>query len=144
MSLSGGMDSKVILSYSLKIKEINFDTHTFGDPNHPDSEIARSIAKGFGIGHEQFNQGIPDAEKSIEDIREYTSQTLVNNAASAVLQLQNYSYLKGRNVVLIDGGFGEIWRREFFYKLFTWQESAVGGGCKKNNSSFNATQSRYF
>jgi len=125
LSLSGGMDSRVILSYLLKNKEINFDTHTFGDPNHPDSEIARSIAKGFGIGHEQFSQGIHDAEKSIEDIREYTSQTLVNNAASAVLQLQNYSYLKGRNVVLIDGGFGEIWRREFFYKLYLRGKKAL-------------------
>jgi len=128
LSLSGGMDSRVILSYLLKNKTDSFDTHTFGDPNHPDSKIAQDIAKRFGIKHEQFNQGLSEITKSIDDISEYTSQTLVNNAASSIIQLQNYSFLKGRNVVLVDGGFGEIWRREFFYKLYLQGRNALIDG----------------
>ncbi len=39
--------------------------------------------------------------------------------------MQNYSFLNDKSVVLIDGGFGEIWRREFFYKLFLQGKSAL-------------------
>lgn len=125
LSFSGGMDSRVILSYLLKNENISYDTHTFGNSEHPDSKIASEIAANLGLQHEQFNIGLPSIEKCIKNISEYTSQTLVNNAASAFLQLQNYSFLKGRRVVLIDGGFGEIWRREFFYKLFLRGKDAL-------------------
>ena len=125
LSFSGGMDSRVILSYLLKNENISYDTHTFGNSEHPDGKIASEIAANLGLQHEQFNIGLPSIEKCIKNISEYTSQTLVNNAASAFLQLQNYSFLKGRRVVLIDGGFGEIWRREFFYKLFLRGKDAL-------------------
>lgn len=131
LSLSGGMDSRVILSYLLK-NNLSFDTHTFGNPAHPDSLIANKIADSFKIKHEQIHTEFPDKNKLIQDISDYTSQTLVNNAASAVLQLQNYWELKGRDIVLIDGGFGEIWRREFFYKLFLNGKNALlNKGIKK-------------
>jgi len=106
LSLSGGMDSRVILSFLLR-DNISFDTHTFGNPNHPDSLIAKKIADRFKLKHEQINLGLPDKDKIINDISDYTSQTLVNNAASAVLQLQNYRKLIGRDIVLVDGGFGD-------------------------------------
>ncbi len=124
LSLSGGMDSRVILSFLLK-NNLSFDTHTFGDPNHPDSLIAKKLAEQFKLKHEQINLGLADKNKIIRDISEYTSQTLVNNAASSVIQLQNYRELYDRNIVLVDGGFGEIWRREFFYKLFLRGKDAV-------------------
>ncbi len=124
LSLSGGMDSRVILSYLLK-NNLSFDTHTFGNPAHPDSLIAKKIADRFKLIHEQINLGLPDKNKAIKDISEYTSQTLVNNAASSIMQLQNYWELNDRNIVLVDGGFGEIWRREFFYKLFLRGKDAL-------------------
>ena len=124
LSLSGGMDSRVILSCLLK-NNLSFDTHTFGDPNHPDSLIAKKIANSLNLKHEQINLGLPGKDKIIQDISGYSSQTLVNNAASAILQLQNYRVLNGRNIVLVDGGFGEIWRREFFYKLFLRGKKAL-------------------
>ncbi|MCP5064569.1 MAG: hypothetical protein GY936_19200 [Ignavibacteriae bacterium] len=125
LSLSGGMDSRVILSYLLKNYNNNFDTHTFGKPNHPDSIIAKEIVTQLGIEHEQLNTGLPSVDETVVRIKEYASETLVNNAASAFLQLQNYSFLNGRNTVLIDGGFGEIWRREFFYRLFLKGKDAL-------------------
>lgn len=117
LSLSGGMDSRVILSFLLN-SNTNFDTHTFGNPAHPDSIIAKKITDKYSLKHEQIDLDIPPTVKLLKEISRYTAQTLVNNPASAVLQLQNYYPLKGKNKVIIDGGFGEIWRREFFYKLF--------------------------
>lgn len=125
LSLSGGMDSRVILSFLLKNNDLDFDTHTFGSPTHPDSIVAQAITDKLKIKHEQFNAAIPKADKCIEEISRYTSATLVNNAASSFIQLQNYSFLYNKNVALIDGGFGEIWRREFFFKLFLRGKNAL-------------------
>lgn len=125
LSLSGGMDSRVILSFLLQYNDLAFDTHTFGNPTHPDSIVAKEITDKLSIPHEQFNAAIPTTDICIDEISRYTSATLVNNAASSFLQLQNYSFLNDKNVVLIDGGFGEIWRREFFYKLFLQGKSAL-------------------
>jgi hypothetical protein len=125
LSLSGGMDSRVILSFLLLNRHLTFDTHTFGNPAHPDSIIAKEITENLNIHHEQFNAAIPAADNIIEEIGKYTSETLVNNPASSFLQLRNYSFIFKRNVVLIDGGFGEIWRREFFYKLYLQGKNAL-------------------
>lgn len=125
LSLSGGMDSRVLLSLLTRHYTGKFDAHTFGDPSHPDGIIASDIAKHFSIEHHQFNAGIPDTENCIKGIRDYSASTLVNNAASAFLQLQNYSLLDGIRSVIIDGGFGEIWRREFFYRLYLQGKAAL-------------------
>ncbi|MCF6268538.1 MAG: asparagine synthase-related protein [Melioribacteraceae bacterium] len=117
LSLSGGMDSRVMLSILLNNRKENFETHSFGDAKHPDSEIAKQIVNDFNIEHYQFNCSNHNFDDLIKEIKNYTTETLVNNAASAIMQLENYKYLSKRNLIVIDGGFGEIWRREFFYKL---------------------------
>jgi len=125
LSLSGGMDSRVILSFLLNKSDSIFDAHTFGNTEFFDTVIADRIAEKFSFKHEHFNAGLPAADKVIQQISDYTTQTLVNNSASAFLQLQNYFYLKDRKGIVIDGGFGEIWRSEFFYKLYLRGKKAL-------------------
>ena len=43
-ALSGGLDSRLILSYLLKHKQGKFDTVTFGNAKHPDAVIPKSMA----------------------------------------------------------------------------------------------------
>lgn len=117
LSLSGGMDSRVILSYLLKKGDKNWNTHTFGEHNHPDSIVAQRITSNLRIEHEKINMGMPTADKFLSEVKEYVSLTNVNNAVSGYLQLRNYINLIGRNEIIVDGGFGEIWRREFFNRL---------------------------
>ena len=116
LSLSGGMDSRLILSYLVK-KRKNWYTHTFGDYYHPDSLVAQRIAKNLGIEHERIDLDIPAPEIFLKEVKDYLVQTNVNNAVSGYLQLRNYKALMNRDEVIIDGGFGEIWRREFFNRL---------------------------
>ncbi len=118
LSLSGGMDSRVILSYLLNSVDVEWDTHTFGDRTHPDAQVAGSICKDLGLTHELFGHTYPDTDTTAELLRDYSCQTLVNNSASAIIQLKLYDNLAGKNRVIIDGGFGEIWRRDFFNRLF--------------------------
>lgn len=117
LSLSGGVDSRVMLSYLLKAGKNNWYTHTFGNFDNPDSKIARQIAIDAGVEHERINMDFPNINKFISELKEYVAQTNVNNAVSGYLQLRNYKKLIDRNEVIIDGGFGEIWRREFLNRL---------------------------
>lgn len=118
LSLSGGMDSRLILSYLLDGGDKNWYSHTFGDYNHPDSIVAQKITSNLRIEHEKINMELPTADVFLSEVTEYVSLTNVNNAVSGYLQLRNYKNLIGRNEVIVDGGFGEIWRREFFNRLF--------------------------
>ncbi|MBN1302157.1 MAG: hypothetical protein JW995_13160 [Melioribacteraceae bacterium] len=116
LSLSGGMDSRVILSYLLAQKR-NWNTHTFGIPQHPDVVIAAKLANSFGFENRII---YPEKQSLIEIIlklKEYTAQTIVNNSASVISQLDLYNKLKNDGEIIMDGGFGEIWRREFFNRI---------------------------
>lgn len=128
LSLSGGMDSRVILSILMNNRNEFFETHSFGNPKHPDSEAAKQITSDFNIVHYQYNSTNQDIDELIKEIESYTTETVVNNAASAIMQLRNYKFLQKRNLVIIDGGFGEIWRREFFYKLLIKGRKALLDG----------------
>lgn len=116
LSLSGGMDSRVILSQLLK-SNVPFSTHTFGNLSNLDSIIAKKQSESFGITHEQINMPLAAVDETINELKEYVLLSLVNNSVSSFIQLRNYDYFKNKNDVLIDGGFGEIWRREFFNRL---------------------------
>jgi len=118
LSLSGGMDSRLLLSYLVKENIIPFDTHTFGNPNHPDSKVAHEIVERLGLEHHQFNIELDSIENLIEKLADYSSRTLINTSVSAFIQLNNYSLIDAESTFLIDGTPGEIWRREFFYKLY--------------------------
>jgi hypothetical protein len=132
LSLSGGMDSRVILSCLISSKYKDWYTHTFGDRNHPDSLVAKKITIDLGVIHEEINLSLPEDDSIIKEIADYVSGTLVNNAASGFLQLRNYNKLVGRNEIIIDGGFGEIWRREFFNRLLiTGQKTLINNNAKE-------------
>jgi hypothetical protein len=117
LGLSGGMDSRVMLSYLLRDKKIKYDTYTFGDINTPDSAIVKEIISNNTITHEQINIPFTEADDCLCRIKNYASHTLVNNSASGFLQLRNYDAFTDPCKIIIDGGFGEIWRREFFNRL---------------------------
>lgn len=127
LSLSGGMDSRVLLSSLLKNAKMNlWDTHTFGNNNHPDSIISNKIADQFKFTHKNINRDMPSVEDCVNELIDYCGQTIVNNSASAILQLNNYQLLRNWNdKTIVDGGFGEIWRREFFNRLFIKGKSAL-------------------
>ncbi|MHB9040024.1 MAG: asparagine synthase (glutamine-hydrolyzing) [Melioribacteraceae bacterium] len=132
LSFSGGLDSRLLFSYLLGNKERNWDAHTFGDENHPDAVIAKQICNDFDISHKQIQILPPSPDQFIIEFKDYIGQTIVNNSASSFLQLRNYSGLEGTNQVIIDGGFGEIWRREFFNRLlFLGSKFILNGDIEK-------------
>jgi hypothetical protein len=127
LSLSGGLDSRVLLSYLLKNKgRVNWDAHTFGSSQSSDYKIANKISVRLGFQHYLLNEDMPDYETIRQEMDEYVLQSVVNNSASMIVPLRNYELLKlWHNTIIIDGGFGEIWRREFLAKLFFQGKQAI-------------------
>ncbi len=117
LSLSGGMDSRLLLSILLNQPEQKWNTHTFGNPRHPDALVAQLLSNRHNFSNELLELPFPSFDEAINELRDYACKSIVNNAASAILQLRNYRLLKNSNSIIIDGGFGEIWRREFLFGL---------------------------
>jgi len=117
LSLSGGLDSRLLLSYLFNKNSGHWETHTFGDPNHPDSKIASEMLSSLGRKNEIIDGELPSTDKLIEILKNYSIQTMVTNPVSSILNLRFYSRLTDGNRIIIDGGFGEIWRRAFANRL---------------------------
>jgi len=117
LSLSGGLDSRLLFSLLLKNINYNWDTHSFGEPSHPDSIIAKRITSDLGIPHKQIYSPFPPLEQFMNEFLEFSGQTIGNVSVSSFIQLRHYKELKNSNQIIIDGAFGEIWRRGFFTKL---------------------------
>ncbi|MBA4406231.1 hypothetical protein C0389_03055 [bacterium] len=116
LSLSGGLDSRVILSYLIRHKE-NWDTHSFGSVEHPDFIVAKKMATDLGIVHRHIEAPPISIDEFIATLKDYVGQTVINTAASSLLQLGNYKLLQDSREIIIDGGFGELWRRQYLNRL---------------------------
>lgn len=116
LSLSGGFDSRVMLSLLQETEIPDLVLHTFGDPSHPDSVVAKRIAALYNLRHMQFT--MPDEQHyGVDDLLDFAGQSLMGHPVSALRQLDNYRSLQEYAGVVVDGGFGEIWRREFLNRL---------------------------
>ena len=140
LSLSGGMDSRVLLSLLINNRTEFFETHSFGNPNHPDCLIANKMIKDFNIPHHQYNGTDFNTDNLIEDLKTYTIDNIVNNAASSILQLNNYKFLSNRNLIVVDGAPGEIWRHEYFFVMLLKGRKALLDGNINSIISFLSMQ----
>ena len=115
LGLSGGLDSRFLLS----LCEGNpfFQTHVFGSKDHADVRVALEIAETQGCGSEHLHKPIPDADQCLSLLRSHMGQTQAVSYASSVPGLSVYSDLYQRNKWVIDGGFGEIARRQYLNRL---------------------------
>ncbi len=116
LSLSGGMDSRVLLSYLLNSNYKNWNCHIFQTDDAMDTKIAEKILYEHKIKYKVINQENPDADVLLSNLFEYIGQTYLTGSAYDLQKLLSYKFLPKEDLI-IDGGFGEIWRREFLNRL---------------------------
>jgi len=125
MALSGGLDSRVIFSMLFNDPRKCFSTFSFGEKNDPDSQISSRIAIDQNISHQHFLKPIPKSHELLEMIREYAAENILVEPISTLLRLQHYKDLYHQGNIIVDGGFGEIARRQYLNRLATFGKEAI-------------------
>jgi hypothetical protein len=125
LGLSGGLDSRVLLSLLSQQAEQPFSVHTFGEREDPDVAIALRIAAHENFEHKYFHDPIPPADDCVRAMKEYVRQTCVIEPVSSFLKLRYYGNLHTMKRIVIDGGLGEIGRRQYFNRLLVFGRDAL-------------------
>ena len=115
--LSGGLDSRTLISIILVNKIKGLELFTFGNKQNNDVKVAEQISKYLSLPHTIIDPENLQGCNALSDFRSYSQQTLMNNSFTSFQHLQSYNLLNKFNGIILDGGFGEIWRHEFLYKL---------------------------
>jgi len=121
LGLSGGLDSRTLLSLLFPVQPVNYKrtvrTVTIGEEENPDVEIANKITKNLQIPHNHLEKKTPYDEAFLSKLHTYISQSNIVEPASSYQTLRYFSYEYFKNKIFIDGAFGEIGRRKFFAYL---------------------------
>ena len=117
LSLSGGMDSRVILSLLLNSDYDNWDCHTFQTEDKMDINIAERILSDLKIQYKLFSDKTHRQNNIVPELFDYIGSTYLTDSGFTSRKLMHYKLLT-QDKIIIDGGFGEIWRREFLNRLY--------------------------
>ena len=117
LSLSGGMDSRVLLSFLVNSDYNNWNCHSIQTKDQMDSNIAEKMLTDFDIQHKLFSDHILKEKDILPELFEYVGATYFTESAFNSQKLMYYK-LFPKEKIIIDGGFGEIWRREFLTRLY--------------------------
>ena len=128
LALSGGLDSRTLLALLISSRRANFGLHVFGVSMDPDVRLSQAIARNEKLPQDYFDNYIPNGLAGMQLLRDYASQTQFIEPASTVLKLRYGSQLYHQKKIAIDGGFGEIARRQFLNRLLLKGKSALHSG----------------
>jgi hypothetical protein len=117
LALSGGLDSRVLLSILLHANQPYWSVHSLHHPDNPDCILARKITADLPVAHEFIEDALPPVAQVPDLVREYVGHNLLTHGASSCLGLQFYNILYEQNKVVIDGGLGEICRRRYLNRI---------------------------
>jgi len=125
LGLSGGFDSRLLLAMLMRMNNHGFGVHTFGDTMDPDVRIPSTIAQVLGIESYWFGESLPDVDTTVSMLRQFVAQTCLIEPASSFVKLRYYSRLREAGRLMIDGGFGEIARRQYLNRVASLGRSAL-------------------
>ncbi len=125
LGLSGGLDSRFLLSVLAARHPGEFVVHTFGPSADPDVAVARELTASLGLPLMWIDEPLPPSERLLELLVGYAAGSNVVEPASSVAKLRHYPVLDASGRVSIDGGMGEILRRQFCNRLALRGRGAV-------------------
>jgi hypothetical protein len=125
LGLSGGFDSRTLLSILTANRDANFNVHTFGEPSDPDVQISEDIARELLLKRQYFNDPVPNSETLISFVKSFVAQNVLVEPASSILRLRYYPQQYKNGQIVIDGGFGEIARRQYLNRIVRFGRNAL-------------------
>jgi len=128
LGLSGGLDSRTLLALLASQKRAEFSLHVFGLPDDPDVRLSRVIASHENLRQDYFDDPIPEAPACMRLLHDYAGQTQFIEPASTLLKLRYGAELYNRKKIILDGGFGEIARRQFLNRFLLKGKTVLQSG----------------
>ncbi|HID38358.1 MAG TPA: hypothetical protein EYP36_02445, partial [Calditrichaeota bacterium] len=125
LGLSGGLDSRVLLSILLKSDYNNWSVHLLHNRESADVKIAERISSELELDYQFFEDKLPDVSHSVALLREYVGYTRAVFPASGFIATQFYKSLYLQRKFVIDGGLGEIARRRYLNRLLLSGKKAL-------------------
>jgi len=116
LALSGGIDSRTLLSFLLSKDKSKWKTTTWGKQELPDAVIAKSLAKYYKFQHDTIYTNYPNLGNSIDNLYKYVSETYATLPAYTMKELGYYQMINSKSI-FIDGGSGALLRRVIGNKL---------------------------
>lgn len=126
LSLSGGVDSRVLLAALAQSTHNNFKTHSFGSASFIENRLAKKLADTVGVTHQ--NLSLDHKRYSEDDIADFIGASQATLAFSSIINSAVYSHISAENSLVIDGGFGEISRRRYLNRLYWFGKKALLNG----------------
>jgi hypothetical protein len=117
LGLSGGLDSRVLLSLMLSSGTRTFETHSFGNRLEPDVFIPETMSRDIGFRHISYDSPLPTIGEILPLLNEYVAETNLVEPVSTVLRLRDHRVLNPATQVLVDGAFGEVARRKYLSRF---------------------------
>ncbi len=125
LGLSGGIDSRVLLQALFNNNINTFGTHTFGSILTADGKIAEKIVKDYNLLHRFFSFSFPEKEQLLKYLFESVSQLGLSASIYETLNYPFYEQLSNQNYIVLDGAYGEIFRRAYLNRFLILGKSAL-------------------
>jgi hypothetical protein len=124
LGLSGGLDSRLLFAL-LYSKGVNFKTFTFGEEDDPDVKIAKAVSAEYKIPCIHVKPELPSGGNLTSLLKSYISRSNLVSAVPDAVRLNSYEYLRERDIIYVDGAFGEIGRCKYYNKIRLTARKAV-------------------
>ena len=128
LGLSGGFDSRLLLAMLLGGERRPIHVHIFGAEEELDVTIAKRVAAGEGLEVTYYDSVGERPAIDPAGLTEYAGQVSVAEPVSSITKLGHYPRLGGSRAVMIDGGYGEIGRRQFFNRFLKGGKGVIRSG----------------
>jgi asparagine synthetase B (glutamine-hydrolysing) len=116
VALSGGLDSRLVLSVLLHDRADRWKAYTLGSAGDGDVEITRQLSERFHFEHRVLStESAPPVEEAID----YAGHVMLLRPFSSFAQQQLLKNIHDPQTVMIDGSYGEILRR-YGFKRLSW------------------------
>lgn len=116
LALSGGIDSRTLLSFLLSKDRTKWNTLTWGKKELPDAVIAKTLSNYYNFRHKIMYKTFPKEEECISNLYEFVSETYSALPAYVMNELGYYNSID-QEPVFIDGGSGGLFRRVIGNKI---------------------------
>lgn len=117
LALSGGIDSRTLLSFLLSKDRTKWEALTWGKKELPDTMMAIALANYYKFKHKIIYKPFPKKEEEcVSDLYKFVSETYAALPAYAMKELGYYSSIDSKPV-FVDGGSGALFRRVIGNKM---------------------------